>query len=250
MIFDLNPSLLHKFELHMREQVEKFRKADDWETMAQILDGVATTINEHCAAQDVMVIARYRHVCVKVWGWSIVDSKTIVFVAMLLIEARNGAGGVRVHDLGAGLATFAAALNMCLTSMGAEPKVVASDLQDMRWIGPYDEKNFKDVKNAHAKPAVMVWPADAFSMIFPEYDVDWPVDALREIARNATHQTRFVYWGESKGRFNANDAFFDELDARWRMVGEHYCPRWENHANDFVQVFAFVPEAEPEPESE
>lgn len=234
----------------MREQLEKFRAADDWGTMAQILDDVATTINERCDALDVMEIALYRRVCVKVWGWSIVDSETIESVGKLLIEARNGEGGVSLHDLGAGLATFPAALNMYLKSMGVEPKVVASDLQDGEWIGPYDAKNFR-VQNAHAVPAVGVWPADAFSMIFPVYDADWPADALREIARNATHRTRFVYWGEGRGHFNANDAFFDELGARWRMVGEHYCPRWKTHANDLVQVFAFEsPDHESEPESE
>jgi len=68
-------------------------------------------------------------------------------------------------------------------------------------------------------------------MVWPDYDSKWPVETLRAYTGDTV-----VYVGEEVGGCTGDDAFHEELGARWYLIEELIIPQF-NGIHDAVYVY-------------
>lgn len=237
---DLDIQRLARFEHDIQRLAAKLRVSfnirlhADWDDTTIIINQLATIVNDLCGVLGEFQVFTYRQSFVQLLSWSIFDQATIEFIAQQITEAAVGA--ISVHDLASGRGLFAALLDRYFRRKGVAATVMASDKQDGVFLSESTRKYYA-VQAFDSVSAVKELPAKVFCLFWPEYLGSWAVRALRAIHEDATHDTRFVYCGESEGMCCADVDFFRALDTNWRVVAEHDCPRWSG-IYDRVTVYA------------
>lgn len=156
-----------------------------------------------------------RGFCIKKYGFAIPTEDA-------LFKVQKYAYGNGLIELGAGTGYWASFLRRILCG---DDQVIAIDpapvgtgksaysfSKSWTWVDEGDHTALTRIPEAEKKALFMSWP---------DYDEDWPAQAL-EMYRGPT----FIYIGEGSYGCTGNDRFHQILHKDWKMVDDEEIPQW------------------------